>query len=135
MGVEKWPPEAKLWEPAGEGRARCLLCPRRCLIPEGGRGFCGVRANLGGRLHTLSYGNLSAIESRPIEIKPFFHYHPGSSSLTFSTWSCNLSCKWCQNWRLSSSLPPDPPPHLFSPEEVLEMALRGGDEGICVSFN
>lgn len=130
-----WPPEARLWESSEEGKVRCLLCPRHCLIPEGGRGFCKVRINQGKRLYTLSYGNLSAIESRPIEIKPFFHYHPGSSSLTFSTWSCNLICCWCQNWRLSAAEPPESLPEILSPEDILEMALRARDEGICVSFN
>lgn len=135
MGLKGWPPEARLWERGEEGSVKCLLCPRQCLIPEGGRGFCKVRINRGGRLYTLSYGSLSAVESRPIEIKPFFHYHPGSSSLTFSTWSCNLSCKWCQNWRLSGASPPESPAEIWSPEGVVEEALRAGDDGICVSFN
>lgn len=38
----------------------------------------------------MTYGNVSAMESRPIEIKPFFHYWPGSTAMTFSTWSCNF---------------------------------------------
>ncbi len=126
---------AQLFESLPQKKVRCHLCQRRCVIPEGGRGFCRVRVNRGGQLFTLTYGNLSAIESRPIEIKPFFHYYPGSSSLTFSTWSCNFSCAWCQNHHLSGSLPPEEPRHLFSPDEVLEMALRAGDDGICVSFN
>ncbi len=90
--------------------------------------------NIDGRLYTIVYGDLSAIESRPIEIKPFFHYWPGSTALTYSTWSCNLDCLWCQNWNLSKN-PPDPTRSVYySPEEVVEMAIRKGDEGLCSSF-
>jgi pyruvate formate lyase activating enzyme len=90
--------------------------------------------NLDGKLYTLVYGNLSAIESRPIEIKPFYHYWPGSTALTFSTWSCNLACDWCQNYSLSRS-PPDGVNSLYySPNEIVEMALNRGDEGLCASF-
>ena len=61
------------------------MCERRCLIDPGQTGFCKTRANIEGRLYTLVYGDLSALESRPIEGKPFFHYWPGSTALTFST--------------------------------------------------
>lgn len=124
--------KASLFESLKEGKVRCHLCQRRCVIAEGKRGFCGVRLNKGGELLTLTYGALSAIESRPIEIKPFFHYHPGSTSLTISSWSCNLRCPWCQNHNLSGRLPPGDRIS-FPPEEVLEMAR--GDDGLCVSFN
>lgn len=92
-----------------------------------------MRENRGGTLFTLTYGTLSAVESRPIEIKPLFHYHPGSTSLTISTWSCNLRCAWCQNHHLSGSLPSEGYGPAFSPAEVLELARQ--DRGICVSFN
>jgi len=90
--------------------------------------------NIQGKLYTLVYGALSAIESRSIEIKPFFHYWPGSTALTFSTWSCNFDCDWCQNWAISKT-PPEPlNSRYYSPEEVVEMAIRKGDEGLCSSF-
>jgi pyruvate formate lyase activating enzyme len=57
--------------------------------------------NIDGKLYTLVYRDINALESRPIEIKPFFHFYPGSSALTFSTWSCNFTCPWCQNFHLS----------------------------------
>lgn len=90
--------------------------------------------NVDGKLYTLVFGDLSALESRPIEIKPFFHYWPGSTALTFSTWSCNFDCVWCQNHHLSKT-EPDPARSSFSsPEKVVEAALRGEDNGLCVSF-
>ncbi|MEM3469111.1 MAG: radical SAM protein, partial [Nitrososphaerota archaeon] len=65
---------------------RCTTCMRFCKVREGGKGICGNYANVNGTLLNIGYGLLSSIESRPIEIKPFFHYWPGSSALTFSNW-------------------------------------------------
>lgn len=124
---------ARLFEAVGRGTVRCHLCQRRCRIAPGERGWCGVRVNRSGRLYTLNYGNLSALESRPIEVKPLFHYYPGSTALTLSGWSCNLGCPWCQNHRLSNRLPPERPPLLLSPQEVVRLAA--GDRGVCVSLN
>lgn len=115
-----------------DDKVRCMLCGRGCIILDGERGFCGTRENRGGKLYTLVYGDISAVESRPIEIKPFFHFHPGSTALTFSTWSCNLSCPWCQNFHLSKTQP-DPSRSNYIPVEMMiEMAMD--DDGICVSF-
>ena len=91
--------EALLYEKLHDDKVRCGLCERKCLISPGQKGFCKTRLNVDGKLYTLVYGDLSALESRPIEIKPFFHYWPGSTALTFSTWSCNFNCIWCQNQR------------------------------------
>ncbi|HXZ98679.1 MAG TPA: hypothetical protein VED24_04860, partial [Candidatus Acidoferrum sp.] len=78
-----------------DDRVQCILCERRCIIEAEETGVCRTRKNMAGGLYTLVYGDLSAVESRPIEIKPFFHYWPGSTALTFSTWSCNFNCPWC----------------------------------------
>jgi len=126
--------EALLYERVGRSTVRCGLCERRCVIREGEAGFCRTRVNIGGTLYTLTYGNLSAIESRPIEIKPFFHFWPGSTALTFSSWSCNFSCPWCQNWHLSKVAPDPSGVGEVPPERVVERARRN-DEGVCVSFN
>ncbi|MGQ9583098.1 MAG: radical SAM protein [Thermoplasmatota archaeon] len=145
---------ALLWTREGDS-ARCGLCERRCRIPIGGSGFCRVRRHekcpsppsagapgdvarigggAGGALLTHTYGNLSAIESRPIEIKPFYHYWPGSRALTFSTWSCNLSCDWCQNHHLSRRLPSASNSMFVPPERLVEWAVGSGDRGLCASF-
>ncbi len=126
--------EALFYERLRNGRVKCNLCERRCVIRLGEKGFCGTRMNVEGRLYTLVYGDLSAIESRPIEIKPFFHYWPGSTALTFSTWSCNFRCPWCQNYHLSRASPEPSKARFHSPEKIVESAVRLGDEGLCASF-
>jgi len=127
--------ESKLYERLKNDKVRCKVCERRCIIPIGRRGFCGTKINIEGKLYTLVYGDLSAVESRPIEIKPFFHYWPGSTALTFSTWSCNFTCPWCQNWTMSKTFPNPENASYVSPETIVNSALRRGDEGLCVSFN
>lgn len=74
------------------------------------------------------------MESRPIEIKPFYHYWPGSTALTFSTWSCNLACMWCQNYHLSRTPPYASKSDYIPPERLLDEALASGDWGLCASF-
>jgi pyruvate formate lyase activating enzyme len=126
--------EAIFYEKVGEKDVVCNLCERRCEIPDGRMGFCKTRVNIEGRLYTLVYGDLSAIESRPIEIKPFFHYWPGSTALTFSTWSCNFNCPWCQNYNLSKVTPSPAKATYYPPEKIVELALKNGDVGLCASF-
>ncbi len=125
--------EAKLYRRIKDGII-CQLCWRFCKIEEGETGFCRTRINRNGKLYTLTYGNLSAVESRPMEIKPFFHFKPGKTTLTFSTYSCNLDCPWCQNWHISKVEPPKVFSYV-SPEELVEKALLFGDIGLCASFN
>ena len=126
--------EALLYEKLRGYKVKCGLCERRCVISRNNRGFCKARINLDGALFTLVYGDLSALESRPIEIKPFFHFWPGSSTLTFSTWSCNFDCVWCQNDHLSKVEPNPKSNHFFDPEKIVNLALHQGDNGLCASF-
>lgn len=116
-------------------KVRCEVCERRCIIPEGSLGFCKNRMNINGNLYTIGYGLLSAIESRPIEIKPLYHYYPGSTALTFSNWGCNFYCPWCQNYHLSFQKPEPEKDKYVPPEKLVELALKFGDEGVCASFN
>lgn len=118
---------------AGE-KIRCELCEHRCKIALNEKAFCKIRLNIDGKLFTLNYGNLSAVERRPIEIKPFYHYYPGSSALTFSTWSCNFACPWCQNYHLSRRAPIPEIDRYTSPEDIINLTILRGDHGLCGSF-
>jgi pyruvate formate lyase activating enzyme len=126
--------EALLYESLKGGGVRCGLCERRCLILPDTKGFCQTRQNIEGKLYTLVYGDISAMESRPIEIKPFFHFFPGSRALTISTWSCNFTCPWCQNYHLSKRAPDPRRARYISPEELVALTIEQRDQGLCVSF-
>lgn len=72
--------------------------------------------------------------SRPIEIKPFFHYYPGSPALTFASLSCNFNCPWCQNFLLSSLRPDGKGTTFLTSQKLVEKALEARDSGVCGSF-
>ncbi len=126
--------KASLYRILEQGKVKCGLCERACLIFPGKRGHCQTRLNRDGTLYSLVYGRLAAIESRPIEIKPFFHYYPGSSALTFASLSCNFHCPWCQNFHLSSQKPDEQGVTFLTPQKLVEKALAARDEGVCGSF-
>ncbi len=100
--------EAMHWEEAGEGRVKCLLCPKGCVIADGKRGACTARANVGGKLYSLTYGLVVSGHVDPIEKKPIYHYAPGTGSYSFGTLGCTLKCRHCQNYTLSMTPPPAP---------------------------
>jgi pyruvate formate lyase activating enzyme len=128
---QRW--EAAFWRGAENGRAKCFLCPRFCSVPEGKVGFCGVRGNFGGRLYALSYGRLTAAAMDPIEKKPLFHYMPGSRVLSISTAGCTFACQFCQNFEISQRRKVEE--GFTSPEEVVQMAMELGADGITGTYN
>ncbi len=131
--VEQGTKEASLYERVDD-KVRCFLCERRCLISEGEKGFCGIRINVGNTLQTLVFGNVPALESISLEINQFYHFWPGSMALTFSSWSCNFQCSWCQNWQLSGIRPQPDRAKFTTPEDLVKTALTTRDQGICASF-
>lgn len=127
------------------GRVRCNVCERRCVIVPGGLGCCRTRENVGGRLVTLVYGAVSSLAANPIEKKPLYHFYPGTHALTAGSWSCNFGCPWCQNWGISkaapaSSLRPGPVRSgtgggFLPPGRFVELAESAGCQGTSISFN
>jgi pyruvate formate lyase activating enzyme len=127
--------ESRLYQKVDKDNVRCLLCHRNCIIAENRVGFCKTRKNIGGRLYTLVYGDISSISVNPIEKKPFYHFHPGSEALTVGTWSCNFTCPWCQNFMLSK-VEPDPTRAVhIPPEELVRKACVLRCKGTSFSFN
>ncbi len=127
--------EAMLYKPAEENKVECHLCAHRCRIKEGGRGICRVRENREGRLNTLVYGSVSSANVDPIEKKPLYHFHPGSLAYSLGTVSCNFRCKHCQNSSISFAGVGDVSTREFTPEKIVEDAVRAGCEGIAWTYN
>jgi len=130
-----WVKEALLYEKLRGGKVRCELCGRECIIDEGERGFCGTRVNLGGKLYTLNYGNISSISANPMEKKPFFHFWPGSLALTVGSWGCNFTCPWCQNFEISKLTPSLNWGNYMSPEDFVDLISTYSCQGTSISFN
>ena len=126
---------ARWWHPAERGKLLCTLCPRYCLIGEGQAGFCYVRQNRGGQLVSAGYGRSTGFAVDPIEKKPLSHFLPGARVLSFGTAGCNLGCKFCQNWDISKAKIDQHASETATPEEVVELALRTGCQGIAYTYN
>lgn len=125
---------AWFWDRACHG-AVCGLCPRRCFLPEGMKGWCRVRVNAGGSLYTLVFGRAAAVHVDPIEKKPVFHLLPGSSAFSVATAGCNLGCEFCQNWSLSQEDPESLPADTLLPEQIVAAALRTGSRSIAYTYS
>jgi len=111
--------EARFYETLPDGRVLCTLCPHDCRIVEGGRGACGVRYNQNGVLYTLVYDRVVSRSVEPVEKKPLYHFHPGSTAYSIGTVGCNLRCAFCQNWEISQ-WPKEHLPKRLAPSGKLE---------------
>lgn len=114
---------------------RCLTCAHKCLIREHMTGICETRVNVDGSVKTLVYGNVSSINSNPIEKKPFFHFAPNSIAFTIGSWGCNASCGFCQNYSISKQKPNADVTRYINPEEFVNSAIARGAQGTSISFS
>jgi pyruvate formate lyase activating enzyme len=127
----------KLWEKLPKNKVRCIACAHRCLIQSNRRGICGVRENTKGKLYSLVYGKAIAVNIDPIEKKPFFHFLPGTKSLSLATVGCNFRCNNCQNWSISQS-PKIGTQEVYGenwpPSKVLKMAMDNNCQSISYTY-
>jgi len=131
---------AELVEDLAQGAVRCTACGHRCLVREGRRGICQVRFNRDGELR-VPWGYVAALQSDPVEKKPFYHLLPGADALTFGMLGCDFHCAYCQNW-LSSQALRDPESEIagrwlreITPEELVQAAARLGAQVVASSYN
>jgi pyruvate formate lyase activating enzyme len=128
-------PVARWWHMDDDGRIACDLCPHACRLKEGQRGLCFVRARQGDRMVLTTYGRSSGFCIDPIEKKPLYHFHPGTSVLSFGTAGCNLSCNFCQNWDISRSREMDRLADRASPEAIARAAKDAGCASVAFTYN
>jgi len=128
--------EALLYKKLKEKKVQCQNCAHFCIISPGKRGICGVRENIDGKLYTLNYGKAIAVHIDPIEKKPFFHFLPGSHSLSIATVGCNFRCLNCQNWDISQGFKgiKEIPGEDISPEEIVKMAIKNNLPSISYTY-
>jgi pyruvate formate lyase activating enzyme len=128
--------EAMFYKENQNSTINCELCHQSCSIPKGKSGLCGVRINESGKLYTLVYGKAAATGLDPIEKKPLFHFHPGSSTYSISTVGCNFKCKNCQNYEISQM--PQKYERIIGeelpPKEVVSAAKRYNCKSIAYTY-
>jgi pyruvate formate lyase activating enzyme len=72
----------------------------------------------------------------PIEKKPLYHFHPGSTAYSIATPGCNFRCSWCQNWEISQVPREGPLPSGIrsSPEQIVAAARSRGSKSIAYTY-
>jgi pyruvate formate lyase activating enzyme len=125
--------EAGLYELEAGGRVRCTACARYCNIPVGKVGLCGIRGNVGGKLHLFVYGRIIAGHVDPIEKKPVTHFMPGTKIFSIATTGCNWLCHYCQNFDISQRRKVEGIE--ATPEQVVALAKKYGAEGLAYTYN
>jgi pyruvate formate lyase activating enzyme len=118
--------------------ARCLVCWRHCLIPEGGLGYCRARTVREGRVIPANYGKLTSLALDPIEKKPLSFFRPGTMILSAGSFGCNMACPFCQNYEIAREAAASRHSRDVSPRALVEeaLALRDrGNIGIAFTYN
>lgn len=128
--------EAMFYQKMDDSRVKCDLCFRKCLIPDGKRGFCRNRENRAGTLFSVVYSKPSAVHVDPVEKEPQHHFLPGTQILCLGTAGCNYRCLHCQNWHLSQrSIEEINSYYDLTPEKVIATALERNIPTISFTYN
>src|SRR6266496_1200887 len=135
--LDKLTVTGELYKKLDDKTIECYACGHRCKIREGRRGICQVRFNEGGELR-VPWGYVAALQSDPIEKKPFFHVNPGTNALTFGMLGCDFHCGYCQNWLTSQAMRDDSAgvmPTDVTPDDLVRLARRQGARMVGSSYN
>lgn len=122
---------ALFYEAQADGRVKCLLCPRGCVLKDGQAGVCMGRENIGGTLYATNYEQVVSMAVDPIEKKPLYNFHPGTMILSIAPNGCNLGCRFCQNWEISQQSMATRP---LSVEGLVELARRYNSVGVAYTY-
>ncbi|MBI5510772.1 MAG: AmmeMemoRadiSam system radical SAM enzyme [Deltaproteobacteria bacterium] len=125
----------EFFAPLADGRVRCDLCPRGCILKDGQRAFCFVRAARGQEVVLTTYGRSTGFCVDPIEKKPLCHFYPGSAVLSFGTAGCNLGCRFCQNWGSSRARQVELMSETATPEAIAAAAVASGSRSVAFTYN
>ena len=123
------------WQHNSAGRIDCQLCPRKCSLKPGDKGFCFVRENRDGDMALTTYGKSTGFCIDPIEKKPLNHFYPGTPVLSFGTAGCNLGCKFCQNWDISKSREVERLSATAEPEAIARAAVEAECTSVAYTYN
>jgi len=126
---------ANYWHKAGE-KVACELCPRHCELKDGQKGFCQVRGNVGGEMHTYNYGISVQATIECIETEAVNHYRPGARILSMGNVGCMMACAYCQNWQTSQvKFLNDKNVNFYTPQDVIDLAKKNDIDIISWTYN
>jgi len=130
----KWSKECLFKEDTPRG-IKCQICPNECILKPGDTSVCRNRVNFRGKLYSIAYGNPCAMHVDPIEKKPFYHFFPGSRSLSIATAGCNFACLNCQNWTISQASPKKTRNYDLMPALVAEQSIKNSCKSIAYTYS
>lgn len=128
--------QAMLWEPLPGGTVQCRLCAHACRLKKGGKGLCGVRANVNGSLISLVRDVVTSAQLDPVEKKPLYHFLPGSKTFSVGSAGCNFTCRFCQN-HVIARVPGNGrvPGRHVRPEALAQAAVESRARSIAFTYN
>jgi pyruvate formate lyase activating enzyme len=80
------------------------------------------------------YGKPCSLAIDPIEKKPLYHFHPGTTCLSIACTGCNFRCLNCQNHDISQVVPSDVSHYDLSPEAVVRLCMEHHCPGIAYTY-
>ena len=122
------------WTNAPGQTVECQICPHHCHIADGKTGICRSRRNRGGVLVSEVYGKPCALAIDPIEKKPLYHFHPGTTCLSLACTGCNFRCLNCQNHDISQVPPSEVSHYELLPSEVVALCQKHRCPGIAYTY-
>ena len=126
--------ECRYYKVSDGDRVECLLCPHHCQIANGKTGICRSRRNHDGVLVSEVYGKPCSLAIDPIEKKPLYHFHPGTTCLSIACTGCNFRCLNCQNHEISQVNPSDVGQYDLSPADIVSLCLEHHCPGIAYTY-
>ena len=126
--------ECRYFQRLEDDTVECQLCPHHCRIAKGRVGRCRSRRNLDGVLVSEVYGKPCALAIDPVEKKPLYHFHPGTTCLSIACTGCNFRCLNCQNHDISQVAPDGVDHYSLTPEQVVELSLKHHCPGIAYTY-
>lgn len=130
--------------PRGKNGIACNICMNECQILPGGKGYCGIRKNTGGKLQEIGAGFLDwYYDALPTNCVADW-VCPGCSSSGYPKYShtrgpeygyqnlavfyraCTFDCFFCQNWHFKE--------HLGNEVSPQELASKVDEKTACICY-
>jgi pyruvate formate lyase activating enzyme len=127
--------EVSFYKKLKDLKIECGICPKKCVIADLERGYCGNKENRGGTYYSLVYSQPCAVHVDPIEKKPLFHCLPATNAFSIAAAGCNFECRFCQNWQIAQFRPEQVESIIMDPKTVVRLALKRNASTIAYTYS
>ena len=126
--------ECRYYQRLDDGTIECQLCPHHCHIAHGKTGRCRSHRNHDGVLVSEVYAKPCSLAIDPVEKKPLYHFHPGTTCLSLACTGCNFRCMNCQNHEISQVSPDEVDHYDLTPEQIVSLCQQHHCPGIAYTY-